>query len=60
MQQRDYGALLTALTEAYERHAPRSAALNQRAKQVLVDGGSHAMRLIEPFPPRIVGARAPG
>ncbi|NLF01058.1 MAG: aminotransferase class III-fold pyridoxal phosphate-dependent enzyme [Anaerolineales bacterium] len=57
MQQRDYKPLLTALTEAYERHAPRSAALNQRARQVLVDGGSHAMRLIEPFPPRIVDAR---
>ena len=54
---RDYAPLLAELAEAYSRHAPRSAALNQRARQFLVDGGSHAIRLTEPFPPRIVAAR---
>lgn len=49
--------LLADLAEAYARHAPASAALNEEAKQWLVDGGSHALRLIEPFPPRIVSAR---
>jgi len=54
---RDYTQLLTKLAEDYARHAPQSAVLNERAKQVLVDGGSHALRLIQPFPPRIVAAK---
>jgi glutamate-1-semialdehyde 2,1-aminomutase len=57
MKTRDHTLLLAELTEAYTRHSPKSAALNQVAKQYLVDGGSHALRLIEPFPPRIVAAR---
>ncbi len=54
---RDHTRLLAELTEAYARHAPRSAALNEQATKSLVDGGSHTLRLIEPFPPRIVQAR---
>jgi len=57
MRKRDYTQLLAELAEAYIRHSPKSAALNERAKQYLVDGGSHALRLIQPFPPRIVAAR---
>jgi len=57
MKTRDYTRLLAELTEAYAQHSPRSAALNERAKKYLVDGGSHALRLIQPFPPRIVAAR---
>lgn len=53
---KDYSALLAELTEAYARYSPRSAALHGQAVEVLVDGGSHALRLIQPFPPRIVGA----
>ena len=49
--------LLGELAEAYAQHAPASAALNEAAKRWLVDGGSHALRLIEPFPPRIVDAK---
>ncbi len=58
MKTRDYSRLLSDLAEAYERHSPRSQALNDRAGQVMVDGGSHSLRLLQPFPPRI--ARAQG
>lgn len=57
MAGRDYRPLLAELAGAYAQHAPCSAALNEAARQVLVDGGSHTLRLIEPFPPRIVAAR---
>ncbi len=57
MDKRDHTQLLAELAEAYTRHSPSSAALNTKAKQYLVDGGSHALRLIEPFPPRIVAAK---
>lgn len=57
MQKRDHGSLLAVLGQEYARHAPRSAALNQKASEYLVDGGSHALRLQWPFPPRIVSAR---
>lgn len=57
MKARDHTALLTELAEAYARHSPKSAALNEKAKEYLVDGGSHTMRLIQPFPPRIVVAQ---
>ena len=57
MQTRDYTLLLIELAEAYTLHAPQSAALNRNALQYLVDGGSHALRLIQPFPPRITSAR---
>jgi glutamate-1-semialdehyde 2,1-aminomutase len=48
---------LADLTEAYIKYLPNSAALNEQAEKVLVDGGSHALRLTKPFPPRIVSAR---
>ncbi len=57
MKTRDYRPLVTELMEAYTRHSPRSRALNERAENVTVDGGSHSLRLIQPFPPRIVEAR---
>jgi glutamate-1-semialdehyde 2,1-aminomutase len=57
MQHRDHTGLLAALAAEYERHSPRSASLNRDALRHLVDGGSHALRLIRPFPPRIVSAR---
>jgi glutamate-1-semialdehyde 2,1-aminomutase len=57
MNARDYGPLLGKLEEAYAHHAPQSGALNERASRYLVDGGSHALRLIQPFPPRIVTAQ---
>lgn len=57
MKKRDYTHWIAELTEAYTRHAPTSAALHQRAQQVLIDGGSHSLRLMQPFPPRIVAAR---
>jgi glutamate-1-semialdehyde 2,1-aminomutase len=57
MKARDYGPLLAELTEAYTQHSPRSEAVNKKATQVMVDGGNHSLRLIQPFPPRITAAR---
>ena len=56
MKPRDHSALLAALAAEYEQHAPRSARLNKDAARHLVDGGSHAIRLLKPFPPRITAA----
>jgi glutamate-1-semialdehyde 2,1-aminomutase len=56
MKQRDHSRLLSELAKDYERRSPRSAAINARALKYLVDGGSHAIRLVRPFPPRITAA----
>ncbi len=56
MKARDYTQLIGELKAEYAVHAPQSATLNARAQHVLVDGGSHTLRLIEPFPPRIAAA----
>ena len=57
MKQRDHARLLAELATEYARRSPRSAELNARALKVLVDGGSHTIRLLKPFPPRITAAR---
>ena len=57
MKARDYGPLLAEMEESYARRYPRSAALNRQASKVLIDGGSHTLRLIQPFPPRIAAAQ---
>lgn len=56
MKTRDYTQLLSELRAEYAVRAPKSAALNERAQRVLVDGGSHTLRLMQPFPPRIAAA----
>ena len=56
MNKRDHTKLLAELADTYANHSPKSAALNQRAEKYLVDGGSHAIRLHDPFPPRITAA----
>jgi glutamate-1-semialdehyde 2,1-aminomutase len=53
---RDYSKLTSELAAEYARHSPQSAALNERARQTMIDGGSHSLRLIKPFPPRLVSA----
>jgi glutamate-1-semialdehyde 2,1-aminomutase len=53
---RDYTRLMAELSAAYAEHSPKSAALNEVAERYLIDGGSHALRLIQPFPPRIASA----
>ena len=53
MKKRDHARVLAALAEEYTRRSPRSAAINTKALRVLVDGGSHAIRLLRPFPPRV-------
>lgn len=56
MPGRDYLPLLEALADEHRRRSPRSAEIHERAKRFLVDGGSHSLRLLDPFPPRIVHA----
>jgi glutamate-1-semialdehyde 2,1-aminomutase len=57
MKKRDFAPLLAEMAAEYERRSPRSAALHQRALKRMVDGGSHTIRLLRPFPPRIVAAQ---
>jgi len=57
MGQQDYGELMAELSTEYAARAPASAAAQESAIQYLVDGGSHSLRLLRPFPPRIVSAR---
>jgi len=56
MKSPDYTPLLTELADEHRRRSPRSATIHERAKQHLIDGGSHGIRLSEPFPPRITEA----
>ena len=56
MKHRDHTRLLASLRQEYERRSPRSAALQAEALRYLVDGGSHNLRLLQPFPPRIAAA----
>ena len=56
MTTRDYGRLMNELEEEFAERFPRSAVLQRAACCSLVDGGSHPLRLVRPFPPRIVTA----
>jgi glutamate-1-semialdehyde 2,1-aminomutase len=53
---RNFKRLIQELHAEYSSKFPRSASVNMAAKKHLVDGGSHALRLFQPFPPRIVSA----
>lgn len=53
---RDFNPLIRELMQEYAQRSPASAALNARAVNVMVDGGSHNLRLIKPFPPRLRSA----
>jgi glutamate-1-semialdehyde 2,1-aminomutase len=57
MKTRNYTALMEELTEAYTHRSPKSGALHGMAVNYLVDGGSHTLRLMQPFPPRAVAAQ---
>ena len=54
---KDHTCLIAKLAAAHAKRSPQSAALDARAAKHLVDGGSHAIRLMHPFSPRIVSAR---
>ncbi len=54
MKLRDYTSLKAEMARDYARHAPTSAALHERALRRLIDGGSHTLRLMQPFPPCFV------
>jgi glutamate-1-semialdehyde 2,1-aminomutase len=53
---RDHARLVEDLSAAYAERFARSGQLNDRATQVMVDGGSHSVRLNRPFPVRIESA----
>ncbi len=53
MRNQDYATLLSELSNEHYRRSPRSAAIHEEACRHLVDGGSHGIRIVEPFPPRI-------
>jgi len=57
MKTRDYTRLLAKLREEYKQRCSRSAKLHEKAKKYLVDGGSHTLRLFQPFPLRITSAQ---
>ena len=57
MESRDYTPLWAELVDAYAQYSPQSKTLQEKAQRHLVDGGSHALRLIQPFPPRIDAAQ---
>ena len=57
MTTHDHTQLYAALAAEYAQRSPSSAGLHVQAQRVMVDGGSHALRLIRPFPPRIVAAQ---
>lgn len=57
MTTHDYTPLLEELADEHHRRSPRSAAIHDEACRHLVDGGSHGIRLVQPFPPRITEAR---
>ncbi len=57
MKTRDYTGLLAELAEAYAQYAPKSGAVNEKAIKCQVDGGSHALRLTQPFPTRVAAAK---
>jgi glutamate-1-semialdehyde 2,1-aminomutase len=54
---RDHAQLIDDLSMAYAKRFPRSAELQRRSTAVMVDGGSHQIRLNAPFPVRISEAR---
>ncbi len=57
MTKMEYGPLIDELSAEYAKRFPRSEALHREACRFLVDGGSHALRLMKPFPPRIASAK---
>lgn len=54
---RDHTNLLKELAAEYSTYSPISEKLHLRAKESMIDGGSHALRLMKPFPPRILAAQ---
>ena len=56
MVKRDYSKLMAQMGEEYRERSPISAKLHEEATKFLIDGGSHALRLLQPFAPRIVSA----
>jgi len=56
LKARDHSRLVARLAEEYGAHAPTSAEIHREAQKYLVDGGSHSLRLTEPFPPRVASA----
>jgi glutamate-1-semialdehyde 2,1-aminomutase len=56
MKPRDYTKLLAELEKAYRKHSPKCGEVGERAKRYMIDGVSHTLRFVSPFPPRITSA----
>ena len=54
-----HGPLLSALLADYERHYPKSRLAADKAHQHQVNGGSHGVRLFQPYPFRVTSAAGP-
>jgi len=48
---------MAEFVEQYAKRSPKSAALHARAIKYMIDGGSNTLRLLQPFSPRLVGAK---
>ena len=57
MVKRDYSKLLAQLEIEHQERSPKSGSLHEEAIRYLIDGGSHSLRLLQPFSPRIVSAK---
>ncbi len=57
MVSRDYSTLLRQLETEFAARSPKSAESHEEAIRYLIDGGSHGLRLLQPFSPRIVSAK---
>lgn len=54
---RDYTRLMFHFADEHAKRSPQSMALHARASQSMIDGGSNTLRLLHPFPPRIIKAQ---
>ncbi len=59
MNERARSSLLSVLEERYRERTRKSLAIHERARKVMVRGGSHTLRLWHPFPLSMSRARGP-
>ena len=56
MVKRDYSKLMARLEAEHRARSPKSGELHDEATRYMIDGGSHSLRLLQPFSPRIAAA----
>jgi glutamate-1-semialdehyde 2,1-aminomutase len=57
MNHKDLTRLVAQLESRYQKRTRKSLAVHRRAEKVMVQGGSHTMRLYHPYPFQIAGAQ---